>query len=142
LDFLSEGLLVLSPNGHLIFSLTHPKFKTAKSYLVGLSKPLTPKQISQAASGTMVIDDYKLNPVKIEPINLAKFKYLNLETRLFWYQFSLSEGRNRQIRKMASTFGNCVLRLIRVQHGPFRITPEIVKRGYLLTSLAKASQEN
>jgi 23S rRNA pseudouridine2605 synthase len=137
LDYMSEGLLVLSTNGHLILSLTHPKFKTPKEYFVGLKKPLTHEQIDKAKMGQIELEDYLLNPVDIKPLsnNLAsKYFYLKLENNLVWYSFSLSEGRNQQIRKMCKMFGNQVIRLIRVKHGRFELTEDIKKKGWMLVN--------
>jgi len=135
LDFMSEGLLILSQNGHLIFALTHPKFKTQKVYLVGLIKALTTEQIALAQSGTMELDNYLLNPVKIASAELKQYQFLGLPRQHYWYTFTLSEGRNRQIRKMVHYFHNSVVKLIRVSHGPFQLTPEIYRRGYVVTTL-------
>jgi 23S rRNA pseudouridine2605 synthase len=131
LDFMSEGLLVLSENGHLILSMTHPKFKTHKTYLVGLQRELSQQQIDLASSGEMEIEGYKLNPVKIDKVSIDKYLYLNPDRRVYWYEFTLSEGRNRQIRKMATQFGSGVHRLIRIRHGLFELTPEIKKKGFV-----------
>ncbi len=135
LDFMSEGLLILSQNGHLIFALTHPKFKTQKVYLVGLIKPLTTEQIALAQSGTMELDNYLLNPVKIALAELKQYQFLNLPKQHYWYTFTLSEGRNRQIRKMVHFFHNSVVRLIRISHGPFQLTPKIYRQGHIVTTL-------
>ena len=135
LDFMSEGLLVLSQNGHLILSLTHPKFKTKKSYLVGLHSRLTPEQIEIARNGEIEIEDYLLNPVEITDADAKKYGYLRLQRGFYWYDFTLTEGKNRQIRKMATYFNNSVGRLIRVAHGHFSLTPEIFEKGFVMTSM-------
>ena len=135
LDFMSEGLLVLSQNGHLILSLTHPKFKTQKSYLVGLNYPLTDEQIEISGAGEIEIEDYLLNPVKITPADTKKHAYLNLQRNCYWYNFTLTEGRNRQIRKMARYFNNSVARLIRVSHGYFKLTSEIYEKGFVISTM-------
>jgi 23S rRNA pseudouridine2605 synthase len=140
LDYMSEGLLVLTSNGHLILTLTHPKFKTKKTYLVGIDKPLSPLQISKAASGEMIIEDYKLNAVIIKKVeDYKKFDFLKLERSYYWYTFELSEGRNREIRKVIDDFGLKVRRLIRVKHGEFVLTKEIFENGYLETTLVDQS---
>lgn len=135
LDYMSEGLIVLSQNGNFILSLTHPKFKTSKKYLVGLSKPLNHSQIQDASSGTMEIDGYKLNPVIISKARIDDYSYLRLEKNLFWYSFELKEGRNRQIRKMMGEYNNPVKRLIRVAHGHYTLSPEILKKGYSMSTV-------
>lgn len=131
LDYLSEGLLVLSNNGHLILSLTHPKFKTKKKYLVCLDKNLSSNQIQIARSGILEIDGYKLNSVDIQLADLHSFSYLNLNLKAPWYVFTLSEGRNRQIRKMAEIFNRKVLRLIRIGHGQFHLDENLFKKGFI-----------
>ena len=143
LDYMSEGLLVLSANGHLILNLTHPKFKTKKSYLVALDRPLSASQIGTIGSGEMVVEEYKLNPIIITKLeDYVKFDYLQLERAYYWYTFELSEGRNREIRKIAEQFHLKVRRLIRVKHGQFEISREIFEKGYLKTSVAKNALEN
>lgn len=134
LDYMSEGLLVLSPNGHLLLSMTHPKFKTKKVYIVGLQQSLSQKDVREAVSGGIEIDGYELNPVEILPVDTKHWSCLKLETHLHWYEFILTEGRNQQIRKMAKYFGNKVQRLIRIKHGRFAITPELKKETFLLTN--------
>ena len=130
LDYNSEGLLVLSANGNTIFRLTHPKFKSQKKYLVGLSSVLTSQQIARARSGDIVLDGYKLNPVTIEKGVISQYQYLNLESNLYWYNFTLSEGRNRQIRKMCAMMNNPVQRLIRIAHGDYYLDSAIVRGGW------------
>lgn len=136
LDYLSEGLIILSTNGHLILSITHPKFKTKKTYLVGITKPLSEKHIQLAGSGSMVIEDYKLNPVKIYRAQTNNYSYLNIDPKLYWYEFTLSEGRNRQIRKMVANFGGGVCRLIRIKHGIFELSEKIYKSGYVTSNIS------
>lgn len=138
LDYMSEGLLVLSENGHLILSLTHPKFKTQKRYLAGLVRPLRPKDVRLAAGGLMELEGYRLNPVLIQPASVIRYAFLRPEPNLYWYEFVLSEGRNRQIRKMAKLFDNTVSRLIRVGHGPFELSESLVKKGYLFSTMVEA----
>jgi 23S rRNA pseudouridine2605 synthase len=136
LDYMSEGLLILSRNGKLILSLTHPKFKTKKRYLLGLKNVLSQKHIDLAQSGDLVIDNYKLNPVNIEEANTAHYQYLRLDPKSHWYMVTLSEGRNRQIRKMIQKFGNQITKLIRVSHGTFELDEEVYRKRYRETTLA------
>ncbi|NJK71068.1 MAG: rRNA pseudouridine synthase [Thermales bacterium] len=127
LDYMSEGLLILSNDGNLIQQLTHPKNNSCKKYLVGVSQILDKNFINQARKG-LIIDDYKLNSVEIKtlkPISQKKYIYLNLQSNLHWYEFVLSEGRNNQIRKMIATQKLKVSRLIRVEQGHFKITQEL-----------------
>jgi 23S rRNA pseudouridine2605 synthase len=135
LDYMSEGLLILSNDGHLIDDLTHPRNEHIKKYLVGVNQKLTPEFIKVAQSGNMEIDEYTLNEVKITPLDKethAKFSYLKLQPTLTWYQFDLSEGRNNQIRKMVESFGQKVQRLIRIEQGQYQISPQLMEQKFLI----------
>jgi 23S rRNA pseudouridine2605 synthase len=133
LDYMSEGLLIMSNNGHLIDELTHPKFESEKRYIVGLNQPLTSHQIAQASSGKMEIDEYKINPViitEMSPQAKSKFDYLGLDKKLSWYHFELSEGRNNQIRKMCEFFNKKVVRLIRTKQGEYELDAELYRNKF------------
>ncbi len=135
LDYMSEGLLVLSNDGELINQLTHPSHGSDKIYLVGLVRKLESRFINMASSGDLEIDEYKLNPVDIKPIRDlgvdSKYGYLKLTPEFSWYTFELSEGRNNQIRRMCEVFGNTTKRLIRVKHGDYVMSEELFGRKYL-----------
>jgi 23S rRNA pseudouridine2605 synthase len=134
LDYMSEGLLILSNDGHLIDDLTHPRNEHIKKYLVGVNQKLSPEFIKIAQSGNMEIDEYTLNEVKITPLDKtthAQYNYLKLQPTLTWYQFDLSEGRNNQIRKMVESFGQKVQRLIRIEQGQYKISPQLLEQKYL-----------
>jgi 23S rRNA pseudouridine2605 synthase len=133
LDYMSEGLLIMSNNGHLIDELTHPKFESEKRYIVGLNQPLTSHQIAQASSGKMEIDEYEINPVIITEMSQqakSKFDYLGLDKKLSWYHFELSEGRNNQIRKMCEFFNKKVVRLIRTEQGEYELDAELYRNKF------------
>jgi 23S rRNA pseudouridine2605 synthase len=132
LDYMSEGLLVMSLDGDLIQSLSHPSGNTQKIYLVGLKQKLTLEQIKILSSG-VELDGYQLKPLEIEDLQkpnsyLQKFSYLKLQPNFCWYKFSLHEGRNNQIRKMVGLFGYKVLRLIRVKQGDYEVTPKLYEQ--------------
>lgn len=134
LDYMSEGILVLSNNGDLIYKLSHPKNESEKIYLVGLKYILKSSDIKEISHG-LVIDGYKLNPVQVELFkepndNKGKneFEYLSLQSNFFWYSFTLTEGRNNEIRNICENYGQKVLRLIRVQQGQFKLTKELFEK--------------
>jgi 23S rRNA pseudouridine2605 synthase len=129
LDYMSEGLLVLSNDGDLIFRLTHPKNETKKVYLVSLIDPFDKKDIDLMKKG-FELEGYNLNPVVVTDYD-GKYEYLKLDSRKFWYYFTLTEGRNNQIRKMCMLLGKKVARLIRVEHGEFILTPELYEKKVL-----------
>ncbi len=134
LDYMSEGLLVLSSNGDLVHKLSHPSNETEKEYLVCLKYILKAAEIKEMERG-MVIDEYTLNPVKVEKFtDITSFDYLKLDSKHFWYKFTLTEGRNNQIRQMTKKFGQEVVRLIRIKHGAYKMSYELYKNRFLVTN--------
>ncbi len=143
LDYMSEGLLILSNDGELIDDLTHPKNQHTKSYLVGVNQKLGSNFLKVAKSGSMEIDDYQLNQVNIEPLDKTEhssYSYLKLNHDLHWYKFVLTEGRNNQIRKMVEAFGLRVQRLIRIQQGQYSLTQELFTDKYQVVDKKQSPQ--
>ena len=132
LDQDSEGLLLLTDDGYFLFGLTSPKFPCEKKYLVGLPEQLPDQMITESLSGTFEIiregEIQVLRPVKILPVLediKSEFEYLQLEKKYHWYEFTLTEGRYNQIRKMCKKYNLEVQRLIRIQHEKYRLNREI-----------------
>ena len=130
LDYMSEGLLVLTSDGELIQKITHARHTTQKIYLVGLKTPLSIKALKDFKIG-IELEDYQLNPVIVNKYSDNIYEYLKPEKNYFWYYFVLTEGRNNQIRKMCALYGCQVNRLIRVEHGEFKLSPELYKERFL-----------
>ena len=112
LDMDSEGLLILTNDGEVANKLMHPKNHVDKIYHVKVKTEIEPEKLA-ALNGPMVIDDYKIKPVKVTIIE-RKEGYTILK-------FVLSEGRNRQIRKMCEQVELQILRLKRVSVGELTI---------------------
>lgn len=112
LDMDSEGLLILTNDGEVANKLMHPKNHVDKIYHVKVKTEIEPEKLA-ALNGPMVIDDYKIKPVKVTIIE-RKEGYTILK-------FVLSEGRNRQIRKMCEQAGLTVKRLSRVSIGNLKL---------------------
>ncbi len=132
LDYMSEGLLVLSTDGDFLQKLTHPKFGGSKTYLVGLNTCFEQNEIEQMAEG-FELEGYQLNPIKVwqDCTLLKKHDYLKLDSKTNWYFFELTEGRNQQIRKMCLNFGKKVCRLVRLKQGKFELTERLYQKKYL-----------
>ncbi|MBQ3017408.1 MAG: rRNA pseudouridine synthase, partial [Clostridia bacterium] len=111
-DMYSEGLLILTNDGELTNRLTHPKHNMNKTYSVILKGEITP-DVLHTLNSPMEIDGYKLKPVKVRVIS---FKNGNSNT-----VFTLSEGRNRQIRKMCEKCGLTIMRLTRISIGKLKL---------------------
>ena len=105
LDMASEGLLILTNDGEFANILTHPHNGHIKTYNVKIKGEVT-ADIIKALSEPMIIDDYEIKPVKVWLVS-SKRDYTILG-------FGLSEGRNRQIRKMCEKFSLEVLSLRRI----------------------------
>lgn len=102
LDKESEGLLILSNDGKYIQSLSSPTKEKEKEYIVTVNKPITKIFIDQMGAGVDIMI-CKTKPCFIEKISEFEFKII------------LTEGKNRQIRRMCKALGYLVARLIRVR---------------------------
>ena len=108
LDYDSEGLLILTNDGDLTYRLTHPKNEIPKTYLVKTEKPLSDEDIVKLRSGVII------DGVKTKKCNVKLIETLKTGSKL---HITISEGRNRQVRKMIETVGNCVDFLKRIKIG-------------------------
>jgi 23S rRNA pseudouridine2605 synthase len=114
LDVNSEGLLLLSTDGPLAQAMMSPDNALARVYRVRVRGALTPEQIAELAAGVTIDGvDYRG----------AEFveEYGKSGRSNSWYRCVLTEGKNREIRKLMEHFGCVVNRLIRVQYGPFTL---------------------
>lgn len=114
LDKESEGLLIMSNDGELTNILTHPRYGHKKTYNVWVSGLVDEEKLSVLRS-RMDIDGYFIKPVEVKVLKFTP------RTKSFKLSFTLSEGRNRQIRKMCDQVGLRITKLQRVRIGPLRI---------------------
>jgi 23S rRNA pseudouridine2605 synthase len=104
LDADSEGLVLLTNDGDLAEKLTHPRYRKPKVYEVTLRGNISDEALDIWRSG-IVLEDGPTLPVEI--------KVLRRESNQTVIQITMTEGRKRQIRRMANTFGHPVQRLVR-----------------------------
>lgn len=118
LDKDSTGLLILTNDGDLINSLTHPSVKVPKIYIVSVDAKMHPHEFEQMAKG-----------IEIEPnkIAYADVTLLESDNKHTMMQIVLYQGMNRQIRKMIEHFGYEVKSLKRIQHATIQL--DGLKRG-------------
>ena len=114
LDVNSEGLLLLSSDGPLAQAMMSPRNALSRVYRVRVRGVLTPENVATLAKGVSIDGvDYRG----------AEFveEYGKSGRSNSWYRCVLTEGKNREIRKLMEYFGCVVNRLIRVQYGPFML---------------------
>jgi len=123
LDYDSEGLLVLSDDGQLVQEITHPRFHANKTYLAQVEGEPAEKSLQALRSGVMLKDgtskpaDARLiePPDNLWPRNPPVRFRASIPTS--WLELTISEGRNRQVRRMTAAVNHPTLRLIRIRIG-------------------------
>lgn len=108
LDKDSEGLLLLTNDGEFTNALTHPSHSVRKVYAVTIKPVVDEEKIKQLESG-VVIDGKKTSPCTVKIVETREDRMM--------LEFSISEGRNRQIRKMCESIDAQVIRLKRISEG-------------------------
>lgn len=119
LDFNTSGLLIFTTDGELANKLMHPRQGFEREYSVRLLGTLDDAQRAKLLEGVQLED------------GLAKFNSVRDgggEGANHWYNVTVSEGRNREVRRMFEAFEITVSRLIRVRFGPVMM-PARLKRG-------------
>ncbi len=114
LDVNSEGLLLLSSDGPLAQAMMSPATALARVYRVRLRGRLTPENIDALAQGIEIDGTSYRGAEFVE-------EYDKGGRSNSWYRVVLTEGKNREIRKLTEHFGCVVNRLVRVQYGPFQL---------------------
>ena len=121
LDADSEGLLILTSNGRLQQRLTDPRFGHRRSYWAQVEGTPIPKQLQLLSDG-VVVQGRRTMPAKARwlqgqnepqlPDRTPPIRY-RAAIPTSWLQLSLTEGRNRQVRRMTAAVGLPTLRLVR-----------------------------
>ena len=112
LDVASEGALVLTNDGELTMRLTHPRYEVPKSYLVEVAGAMGGRARRELARGVK-LDDGTTRPARVEVVDTG--------ARGSVVEITISEGRNRQVRRMLEAVGHPVRRLVRTSIGPLKL---------------------
>lgn len=119
LDLNTEGLLLFTNSGELANKLMHPRFGLEREYAVRVLGALSNEEKQKLLDGVRLED------------GMATFGSIEDgggEGSNCWYRVTISEGRNREVRRMLESVGHAVSRLIRIRYGAM-VLPRGLKRG-------------
>jgi len=119
LDLNTEGLLLFTSSGELANNLMHPRFGLEREYAVRVLGALNKEEKQKLLDGVKLDD------------GMAHFGSIEAgggEGSNCWYRVTISEGRNREVRRMFEAVGHAVSRLIRIRYGAMML-PRGLKRG-------------
>ena len=127
LDADSEGLVLLTDDGKLQHEISHPRRKQPKTYLAqveGVPGTATIRQLQ----GPLNLGDFTTQPCKAALVSTPEWLWdreppirLRKNVPTSWLAITLSEGKNRQVRRMTAAVGLPTLRLVRISIGPFSL---------------------
>lgn len=126
LDRDSEGLIVLTDNGKLQAKISNPKFRSPKTYLAQVEGIPTEDQLDQLRKG-VVLKDGPTRPALVEQIAPPELWDRDPPVRYrktvpdAWLRLTITEGRNRQVRRMTAHVGLPCLRLVRWSVGEWSL---------------------
>ncbi len=126
LDRDSEGLLLLTDSGTLQHQIAHPKHSKEKSYWVQVDGAIDEQAITQLRKG-IKLKDGLTQPAKVRKISQPELwpripaVRFRKEIPTSWLELTISEGKNRQVRRMTAAAGFPTLRLIRHRIGQWRL---------------------
>ena len=119
LDINTEGLLLLTSSGELANRLMHPRFGLEREYAVRVLGALNNEEKKRLIDGVNLEDGV----AQFGSIDAGGGEGVNC-----WYRVTISEGRNREVRRMFEAVGHAVSRLIRIRYGAV-VLPRGLKRG-------------
>jgi 23S rRNA pseudouridine2605 synthase len=114
LDYNSEGLLLFTNNGDLARKMELPETALKRTYRVRIFGKLSADAMQKLKQG-VTIDGIKYRAADVQVDSATS------DSRNVWLTITISEGKNREIRKIMEHFGCSVNRLIRIGYGPFKL---------------------
>lgn len=145
LDRDSEGLMLLTDDGRLQNRLSHPRYQHPRTYWTQVERIPDESALEQLRQGVTIKGGYRTRPAQVQRLEQPEVPPRHPPIRdrksvpTAWLELTLTEGKNRQVRRMTAAVGYPTLRLIRVaiahlqldglQPGQWRmLTPAEVKR--------------
>ena len=119
LDLNTEGLLLFTNSGALANNLMHPRFGLEREYAVRVLGALSNEEKQRLLDGIQLEDG---------PASFGSIEEGGGEGANCWYRVTISEGRNREVRRLFEALGHAVSRLIRIRYGAM-VLPKGLKRG-------------
>lgn len=125
LDYLTEGLLLVTNDGDMIYGLTHPKFHLPRRYQVLVPGKLSLDQINQLKKGVSLPDGV------VKDVEIALLGHEAYHgNQASWYYITVYEGRNRLVRRLFEFFDKPVLRLVRYGFGSVQLPSDLRPGSY------------
>jgi 23S rRNA pseudouridine2605 synthase len=133
LDINTSGLLLFSNDGELANRLMHPRHEIEREYAVRIFGEVTPQMLRVLQKGVELED------------GMAKFTHIHVrpaddESQNQWFNVTLSEGRNREVRRLWESQGVQVSRLMRVRYGNLDLQKRLPQGAWMELDLAKVNQ--
>lgn len=110
LDYDTAGLLLVTNDGELTQKLTRPEYEVEKEYIVRTKGVIIRKLLKKLREGVIIDDNYFAKPKEVNIIEIDK------ENQSTLLRMVLTEGKNRQVRKMFDAIGHPVKNLTRVRY--------------------------
>jgi 23S rRNA pseudouridine2457 synthase len=127
LDYDSEGLLLLTDDGRLVQKIIHPRFKLEKTYWAQVEGTPGKDALEQLRSGVL-LKDGKTRPARVKVIDQPPALWprnppirYRANIPSCWLELTITEGRNRQVRRMTAAVNLPTLRLVRARVGEWSL---------------------
>jgi 23S rRNA pseudouridine2605 synthase len=142
LDYNTEGILLFTEDGELLYRLTHPKYNVRRKYLVRARGIIPEKTFKKFAKEGVRVENYT-----VRNLGFLDIRYTKSHT---WFEIELGEGRYREVKKIVEAMNSTVVRLKRTAYGTiYKNIPPVGKVRQLndeevdsLYDLVKLKKEN
>ena len=111
LDYMTEGALLLTTDGELANRLTHPRYEVERAYVATVQGPA--EAAARAARDGVELEDGFVRPAKVDTRRIGHGRSE--------FEITITEGRNREVRRLCEVLGLTVERLVRVRYGPVHL---------------------